>query len=262
MRASAAQEGGRLDGLDVPAEPLLEAILDASHDAVVVCDPEGRIVHWTETCERVLGFPGSAVVGMDFWALFAEHVRADVEKVVGRVAAGERILRLDSETVRHDGMPMPVSLSMSPVPPASEAPMAVVAIVRDATEERLAQATLAEMDVRLQEGEALAHVGSWLWDVRTDVVQWSIEFHRLHDVDPLDFSGTLEGHLSVVHPDDRDGLLAAMQNSVVSGRPFEFEYRVGTGPTGTHRVLVRGQPALGSAGVVVGLRGVGRGVHS
>ena len=27
--------------------------------------------------------------------------------------------------------------------------------------------------------------GSWLWDVRTGTVQWSTEFHRIHDLDPL-----------------------------------------------------------------------------
>ena len=47
----------------------------------------------------------------------------------------------------------------------------------------------------MEEGEALAHIGSWLWDLRTGAVQWSAEFHRIHGVDPLDFDGTFESHL-------------------------------------------------------------------
>ena len=91
-----------------------------------------------------------------------------------------------------------------------------VVIGHDVTEQRPAQATLAEVDARMVEAETLAwHIGSWLWDLRTGAVQWSAEFHRMHGVDPLEFAGTLESYLALVHPDDRDPLRAAM---VESGR--------------------------------------------
>ena len=68
-------------------------------------------------------------------------------------------------------------------------------VARDVTEQHLAQATLAEIDARLEEAEALSHVGSWLWDLRTGAVQWSTEFHRIHGIDPLDFAGTFESYM-------------------------------------------------------------------
>ena len=79
-------------------------------------------------------------------------------------------------------------------------PVAAVLIGRDITEQRLAQASLAEVEARVRESEALANVGSWLWDLRTGTVQWSDEFHRIHGVDPLDFDGTLEAHLALDPP--------------------------------------------------------------
>jgi PAS domain-containing protein len=78
----------------------------------------------------------------------------------------------------------------------------------------------------LDEAEGLAHVGSWLLDVRTRAVQWSAEFHKIHGIDPLDFRGTLEAHLELIHPEDRDSVRAAMEHSVALGRPFRREYRV------------------------------------
>ena len=90
---------------------------------------------------------------------------------------------------------------------------------------RLTQATLAEVEARLREGEALAHVGRWLWDVGTGAVQWSDEFHRIHGVDPLEFAGTFEAYMTCIHPDDRDRVRAAMEAAVASGRRFEEEYR-------------------------------------
>lgn len=247
--------------IDSSHRDMLDAVIEASYDAVIICDGNGCIASWDETSARLFGHPAEAALGQPLVSLFAEHLRGEVESVVGRVRAGERVVGFDSETVRDDGMPVPVSLSMSPVGGAGRAPSApsaLVAVVRDVTEQRLAQATLAEVEVRLCEGEALAHVGSWLWDERTDVVQWSVEFHRLHGVDPLEFGGTLAGYLSVVEPDDRDDLRQAIEGAVASGRPFEMEY----GVRNQGRVFVRAQPMVSSAGVVVGLRGVGRGVQS
>lgn len=238
---------------------VLGAVIEASYDAVIVCDRQACIVMWNETSGRLFGYRAESVIGRPLADLFALHVRDEVVAVVERGQAGERIVGFESETVRGDGLPVPVSVSMSPVgDEGGGGPRAVVAVVRDVTEQRLAQATLAEVEVRLREAEAMAHVGSWLWDTRTDVVQWSVEFHRLHGLDPLDFGGTLASYLGVVHPDDRAALERAMQGAVTDRRPFEIEYRV----RGHGRVFVGGQPTVSSAGAVVGLRGVGRSVQS
>jgi PAS domain S-box-containing protein len=192
--------------------------------------------------------------------LFAEHLRHEVQGVIATVLAGDRIDHFETEVLRPDGMPVPVSLSMRPVRGAGEQPVGSAVIVRDVTEQRLAQASLAEVEARLEESEALAHAGRWLWDLRTGTVQWSSEFHRIHGVDPLDFDGTLESHLERVHPLDQEHVRVAMEQSVVSGRPFEAEYRVVRPDREVRVVHVRAQPTMGSAGTPVGLRGIGQDV--
>ena len=153
-------------------------------------------------------------------------------------------------------MPVPVSMSMRPVLAGSD----LLVIARDITEQRLAQATLAEVETRLEAGEALAHMGSWLWDVRTGTVQLSAEFYRIHGIQPLEFDGTFDSYLGLVAPLDRERVRAAMRGSVASGHPFEDTYRV-VRPDGQVRVVqVRAQPTLGSAGAAMGLRGIGHDV--
>ena len=99
-------------------------------------------------------------------------------------------------------------------------------VARDITEQQLAQANLAEMERRLSEAEAYAHTGRWMWDVATGAVQWSDELHRIFGIDPMDFEGTIEAHLARVHPDDLAALKAAMDQSLVTARPFDTELRV------------------------------------
>jgi PAS domain S-box-containing protein len=236
---------------------LLSAVIEMSDDAIFTCDAGGGITTWSATAERLFGRPASEVLDGRFDALFPEHLRHEVQVVIATVLAGDRIKHFESEVLRPDGMPVPVSLSLCPVYAGGELPVGSVVIVRDVTEQRLAQATLAEVEARLEEGEALANVGSWLWDLRTGAVQWSAEFHRINGVDPLDFDGTLESHLELVHPADRDPVRAAMEQAVVSGRPFDSEYRVVRPDHQVRRLHVRAQPTIGSAGSAVGLRGIG-----
>jgi PAS domain S-box-containing protein len=240
-------------------EAVLQAVIETSDDAIFTTDAAGRIVTWSATAERLFGCPSEGVIGMALDRLFPPHLRTGIAAVTARVAAGERVIHFDSEVLRPDGLPVPISLSVCPVND-DHPPRAAVVVARDVTEQRLAQAALAEVEVRLEEGEALAHVGSWLWDVRTGAVQWSTEFHRIHGVDPLDFDGTFESHLARVHPADRDGLQAELEHSVATGRPFHHQYRI-VRPDGAVRVVrVRAQPTLGSAGTAVGLRGIGQDV--
>jgi PAS domain S-box-containing protein len=241
---------------------LLAAIIEMSDDAMLTCDVEGRVVTWSATAERLFGRSSDDALGRPLEVLFPSHVSGAVQSVLTTVLAGDRIRHFESEVVRPDGMPLPVSLSLCPVPDELGNAVGSVVIVRDVTEQRLAQATLAEVDARMAEGETLAHVGSWLWDLRTGAVQWSAEFHRIHGVDPSEFAGTFESYLAVVHPDDRDPLRAAMVQSVELGRPFNGEYRVIRSGREAHVIQVRAQPTFGSTRTAVGLRGIGHDITS
>jgi PAS domain S-box-containing protein len=246
----------------ISAEALLSAVADTCDDAIVACGLDGTITSWTTSARRLFGRSEAEAVGQAIWSVFPDHLCDEVQRVVARAAAGDRIRHFETEVVRPDGMPVAVWLSVSPVPthegePGGLVPGGLVIVARDVTEQRLAQAALAEVEARIEQSEALAHTGSWLWDLRTGAVQWSAGFYRIHEVDPLDFGGTLEAYLAAVHPDDRDRLRVTVETSAASGRPFEAEYRV-VGATLEHTVVVRAEPAFGSTGSVVGLRGIGQ----
>jgi PAS domain S-box-containing protein len=235
-----------------------EAVVDASDDAIFSVDLEGRVRTWNRSAERIFGYSEQEVTGTASTALFPPHLRAEVATAFDAVAAGEPVDHFETEIQRRDGMPAPISLSARPVFDVAGRLVACAAIARDITEQRLAQATLAEIETRVRDSEALAHVGGWLWDLRTGTVQWTDELHRIHGIDPLDFDGTVEAHLACVHPDDRLRVRAAMEASVASTVPLEEEYRV-VRPAGDIRWLyVRASPTVGSAGTVVGLRGIGQ----
>jgi PAS domain S-box-containing protein len=239
---------------------ILEAFVETSEDAVFSHDLDGHITSWNRSSERIFGYPRDEILGQRSMILFPDHLRGEAQLVFDAVMAGDRVDHYETEIQRKDGMPIPISLSLCPLFQGNGQLSAAVLIARDVTEQRLAQATLAEIETRIREGEALANVGSWLWDVRTGTVQWTDELHRIHGVDPLDFEGTLDAHLDRVHPEDQGRVWRGLTEAVATGRSFEYEYRI-IRPGGEERwVYARAEPTVGSAGDVVGLRGIGQDV--
>jgi PAS domain S-box-containing protein len=249
-----------MNGSAVAPEAVLTAIVEVSLDAIFTCDSAGSVTSWNPTAERVFGRPADQVLHSSFEILFPKHLRREINAMASAVLAGDSITHFETEVQRPDGMPVPITLSWCPLFDGGDLPVASVVVARDITEQRVAQATLAEVEARLDEAESLAHVGSWLWDLRTGAVQWSAEFHKIHGLDPLDFRGTLEAHLESIHPEDRASVRATMEHSVASGRPFEREYRVLLTNRQVRVVRMRAQPTIGSAGMPVGLHGIAKDV--
>jgi PAS domain S-box-containing protein len=238
-------------------QSLLDAIIELSDDAIFTCDKMGRITSWGAASARLSGYDTSFAIGAQVECLFPEHLQQEIGALVTFSMAGERIRRFETEILRPDGMPLPVSLSLCRILDAQDEFIGSVLIARDVTEQVLAQATLAEVDARVEDSEALAHVGSWMWDVRTGAVQWSTEFYRMHGVDPLEFAGTLEAYLDLVDEADRDVMRSAMDAAVRTGTSFEMTYRIAQPATAGAAVQVRARPTFGSAGTTIGLRGIG-----
>ena len=238
---------------------LLQTLVELTDEAVIICSASGAVTSFSESAQRLCGRRAGEVQDRPIAELFSAHLRPEIERVMRAVTAGERVRHYETEFIRSDGLPVPVSLSISQLFREDGASFGSMVVARDVTEQRLAQAALDEVEGRLEESEALAHVGSWLWDLRTDVVQWSSEFHRIHGIDPQDFDGTFESYMSVVAPPDRVGLRAAMEAATTESAPLDFEYLVERKNGEPLRVVhIHARPTRGSDGHVVGLRGIGR----
>lgn len=113
---------------------------------------------------------------------------------------------------------------------------------------------------RLAEAQAIAHLGSWEWDIPANRVEWSDEMYRIHGYAPQQFEITFEKALELVVPDDARRIAADVQRIFAEARaafragrtdPYfaeSGEYRI-TRPDGEPRVLQgQGRLMLDAAG--------------
>ena len=144
---------------------------------------------------------------------------------------------------------------------ASFAVVVVSLLVVGATlaERETATRALAQTASRLSEAQALAHIGSWEWDIRRDVVTWSHELYRVFGLERGSKPLTYETYLELVHPDDRAFTDEKVRAALEDGRPFAFEHRV-VRPAGGERIVLGRGRVIRHAGEAVAMHGTAQDV--
>ncbi|MEQ1787527.1 MAG: PAS domain S-box protein [Acidimicrobiales bacterium] len=234
----------------------LASIVESSDDAIFGQDLEGNVTSWNRGAERLYGYRSEEILGQPATTLVPTwRISTWVSREL-QVRSGEHVEHAEVETRRKDGLPVPVSLTMSPIVDAHGHIVGVSTIARDRTEQQLALETLADAAERLREGEALAHIGGWVLDRASGDVQWSEEMHRIHGVEPVAFDGTLDAHLGAVDPGDRAEVQRTFEAALESGELFEGEYRI-VRPDRTIRwVYATAYPVRSGSGDIIGMRGI------
>jgi PAS domain S-box-containing protein len=137
---------------------------------------------------------------------------------------------------RVDGEQQWVSGRGQPEYDADGRPLRILGVALDITAAKRAHEETARREAQLAEAQAIAHVGSYEWDVEDNRFRRSAELCRIFGVESEDFEPTLEGYLARVHPDDREATRLAIEGALSNGTPFEFEERI-VRPDGAVRVL-------------------------
>jgi PAS domain S-box len=96
---------------------------------------------------------------------------------------------------------------------------------------------LLRSEQRLADAQRIAHLGSWDWDITAGELQWSDEVYRIFGLEPQAFGETYEAFLASVHPDDRQLVKEAVDQSLADpGKIYSIKHRVVL-PDGGERVV-------------------------
>ena len=124
-------------------------------------------------------------------------------------------------------------------------------------------ATIAELQAELSlsrrllaDAQQLARIGSWEWDLASNVVTWSDELFRIYGYAPQSVEVSYEAFLGRVHPDDRASVDERNQKCFADHEPFEDVKRI-VRPDGTEFPMrTRGEMICAEDGTPLRMVGV------
>ena len=141
-----------------------ENIIQNLNSALLVVDPDGRIMTANQTAEEILAAPPDGLLGHFVWEWLAEE--APHESVIGRTLRnGVRFKGAETKIRRRDGAVVPIGLSCSPLaadpddaPVTGEAAPGAVAIFQDLSEIKQLQRQVLQTEKMASIGQLAAGV--------------------------------------------------------------------------------------------------------
>ncbi|MGH7670613.1 MAG: PAS domain S-box protein, partial [Gemmatimonadaceae bacterium] len=123
----------------------LNAVVEASLDAIIGHDPEGVITHWSGGAQRMFGYPAAEVVGQPIAKIIPPDRIAEGDRLLSRVAAGEPVEPFETSRVTRDGRVIDALITVAPIHDSGGAATGVVEMIRDITAHKAQARALARL---------------------------------------------------------------------------------------------------------------------
>lgn len=118
------------------------------------------------------------------------------------------------------------------------------------------EAELRKSEERLRFILEASRTGTWDWDVRTGRVVWSDNMEAVHGQEPGSFRGSFDSFLETAIPEDRRGILDAIERARAEDGDYWVEYRSRRADGEIVWLEGRGRILKDEAGTAIGMAGI------
>ena len=122
----------------------LASIVESSDDSIIGTDLDGTILSWNHGAQRLFGYTAEEAIGKSITILFEANRHAAYLTTLEKIRRQEHIERFESVRVGKDGIPIDVSVILSPIRDPLGKLQGVSAIYRDITASKRADAELVK----------------------------------------------------------------------------------------------------------------------
>ncbi len=204
-------------------ERLFSAVIESSHDAIILMTLDGTITSWNKAAERLSGFTASEAIGNNIDIVNPPEIRVEERPLRHQIARGEAIDHHDTVRLHKDGSRRDISLVISPIRSATGEVVGASAIARDITARKRAERALSQ---EIEERRRIFETSQDLilvTDTKGTFVQVSPSSMTILGYQAAE----MIGHTAVefIHPDDLDSTRNEMRLARRGHQMRNFETR-------------------------------------
>ena len=203
----------------------LQNVIETVPDVMFTLDLKGNLVKWNRRLGDVTGYSPEELLNKPALAFVPLEEQIRTAAAIQR-AFVEGYAELDGQMLTKDHRTIPYHWTGALLKNSQGEPIGITGVGRDVSEKKQVEEELTRQRRHLVDAQALAHLGSWDWDIHTGEVQWSDEQFRIFGYEPGSVSVTHDTFLAALLPDDHERVLAAIHDALVGKQSYDIEYRI------------------------------------
>lgn len=207
------------------SEARLRGFFESDMVGAIYWTMDGKINDANDKFLRMVGYTREELTaGLVDWARMTppEYRHLD-ERALEELRATGVDTPYEKEYIRKDGTRIPVIIGAAML---DERRWEGVAFVLDNSARKQALEALRASEERLRMAAEAGRVGTWDLDYATGRLRWGGVLYELAGLRPEEWDETFEGFLRVLHPDDREPVVRAIDEAIASRREnYALEYR-------------------------------------
>ncbi|HSS30654.1 MAG TPA: PAS domain S-box protein [Nitrospiraceae bacterium] len=203
----------------------LHNVIETIPDIMFALDTQGNLMKWNRRLGDVTGYSPEELLNKPALAFVPPEEQPRTAAAIQQVFT-EGYAELDGQLLTKDLRTIPYHWTGALLKNAQGESLGITGVGRDVSGKKRAEEELKQQQRHLVDAQALAHLGSWDWDVETGEVQWSDELFRIFGYEPGAIAVTYDRFLASLHPDDHASVLAAIKDAHLGTCPYDMEYRI------------------------------------
>jgi two-component system cell cycle sensor histidine kinase/response regulator CckA len=204
----------------------LAAIVASSADAIVGKTLKGVITSWNAAAERIFGYSEAEMIGQSIYRLIPPELHEAERALLEQVSRGELVQLAETERITKEGRLLHISVSVSPIRDGRDQVVGASSIKRDITGRKQAEEALRESQERLQLALKAARMGTWRWEIDTNLLSWDEGLEGLYDLAPGEKVSRYDQFIERVHPDDRAFVEKSIERAFEGSGGLDYEFRI------------------------------------
>jgi PAS domain S-box-containing protein len=226
------------------------------NDAVIATDDQFRISAWNRAAERIYGWTAVEVIGRNVDEVLRGGLNEEQQAKAQELLKENSSFRSERIHSRKNGQLVYVEENAIALTDPRGTITGYLSVNRDITERRQAEEALRENEHLLSEAQRIGHMGSWSYNLISNLLQFSDEMYRLFDVSPREFPHTSKAFLNLIDQSDQPAAAEWLEIIRTGRQPSELTIRIFRKNGELRHILCRGALTFNSSGKPVRFTGM------
>lgn len=200
-------------------------ISDKATYGTAINNLNGDFIYVNEAWAKMHGYSAEELVGQNIAICHNANQQIEAEQKIKNLFVQGEIPAFELGQTRKDGSTFPSLMSASIVSDENKKPLFLSATCTDITELKAKEEAIRISELKLNEAQRIAKMGSWELDFNTNRIQWSENLYHLFGLEP--FTGlTNDDFMQMIHPNDKPKMGKAMDYILANKTGTSIEIRV------------------------------------